>query len=217
MNNTIINFIQLEKSPHFSIVTPLKCGDKISNETLRTVKDCEIPFNWISIESNMNVMGNFSEGFNTLKELKLLAPYVIKIDNDTEWKDGTLVKMHYSLKKEDFKNNNIAYTYCSFEYKGAINNSFPAIEFNKEKLKKGNYISSNSMFKSKVINDVGLVTDDQYVRLLDWAFLLKCLKRGYIGKSCEGFFTAYASKDSISTRSAEDYNVKRERVLRDFL
>ena len=106
-------------------------------------------------------MRNFEIGFFELLKRKQLATRIIKIDNDTEWTEDTLEEMSFVLQESD---NNVAYTYCSFQYKGTINNSFPAIDFNGEKLKQGNYISSNSMFKSKVIYDIGLVTDDQYVR-----------------------------------------------------
>lgn len=158
-------------------------------------------------------MRNFELGFFELLKRKVLARNVIKIDNDTEWMEDTLEEMSYVLDQSE---QNVGYSYCSFEYKGHINNSFPSINFNEEKLRKGNYISSNSMFKSHVIYDLGLVTDDQYVRLLDWAFLLKCLNAGYIGKPCAGFFTAWSTKDSISSRSVDDYNLKKERVIRDF-
>ena len=209
-----IKVLHLSESPEFSIVTPLKTGDSISNATKDSVFKCCVNFNWISVESDNNVMKNFEIGFFELLKRKQLADHVIKIDNDTEWTEDTLEEMTFVLQESD---DNVGYSYCSFQYKGAINNSFPAIDFNVEKLKQGNYISSNSMFKSKVIFDIGLVTDDQYIRLLDWAFLLKCLKNGYIGKPSAGFFTAYSSKDSISARSTEDYNIKKERVLKDFL
>ena len=209
-----IKVLHLSESPEFSIVTPLRTGDFISNATKDTVFECKVPFNWISVESDNNVMRNFEIGFFELMKRKQLSKHIIKIDNDTEWMDDTLEEMSFVLQNSD---EHVAYTYCSFQYKGVINNSFPAIDFNSEKLKQGNYISSNSMFKSKVIYDIGLVTDDQYVRLLDWAFLLKCLKSGYIGKPSAGFFTAYSSQDSISARSIEDYNIKKERVRRDFL
>lgn len=209
-----INILQVSESPEFSIVTPLRTGDSVSHATIDSVLKCEIPFNWISVESDNNVMKNFEIGFFELLNVKQLAPHAIKIDNDTEWGEDTLKEMSFVLK-ESF--DNVAYSYCSFQYSGYINNSFPAINFNGEKLKQGNFISSNSMFKSSVIWEVGLVTDDQYVRLLDWAFLLKCLKNGYIGKPSAGNFTAYSSQNSISSRSIEDYNIKKERVLRDFL
>lgn len=209
-----IKVLHLSESPEFSIVTPLKTGDSISNATMDSLFKCCVNFNWISVESDNNVMKNFEIGFFELLKRKQLADHVIKIDNDTEWTEDTLEEMSFVLQESD---DNVAYTYCSFQYSGYINNSFHAIDFNREKLKQGNYISSNSMFKSKVIYDIGLVTDDQYVRLLDWAFLLKCLKNGYIGKPSAGFFTAYSSQDSISSRSIEDYNIKKERVIKDFL
>jgi hypothetical protein len=208
-----IKVLHETESPEFSIVTPLRIGDSVSKTTLDSVFSCEAPFNWISVESKNNVMKNFEIGFYELLDSKRLAPNVIKIDNDTEWSEGTLEEMSFVLSNSVI---NVAYSYCSFQYKGHINSQFPAINFNPEKLKQGNYISSNSMFKSNVIQEIGLVTDSQYVRLLDWAFLLKCLRAGYIGKPSAGFFTAYSSKDSVSSGSIENYNLKRDRVVKDF-
>lgn len=213
MNKPKYTVLHLSESPEFSIVTPLKTGDSISVVTKDSVFSCEIPFNWISVESDNNVMRNFELGFFELLKRKVLAKNIIKIDNDTEWTDDTLAEMSFVLNNSE---QNVGYAYCSFGYKGFINNQFPAINFNEEKLRKGNYISSNSMFKSQVIYNLGLVTDYQYVRLLDWAFLLKCLNAGYIGKPCAGYFTAHSTKNSISSRSMEDYNIKKERVMRDF-
>lgn len=209
-----IKVLNLSENPLFSIVTPLKTGDSISYATRESLDKCKLPFNWISVESDFNVMKNFDIGFYELLKRKQLAPKVIKIDNDTEWEENTLENMYYALEKSS---KSVGYVYCSFSYKGFINSDFPAVEFDIEKLKIGNYISSNSMFKIKTIYDVGLVTEDRYERLLDWAFLLKCLKHNYIGVPCKGSFIAYSSENSVSARSKEDYNIKRERVLRDFL
>lgn len=213
MNSPKFEVLHLTESPEFSIVTPMKTGDSISDVTKDSVFKCEVPFNWISVESDNNVMKNFELGFFELLKRKILAKNIIKIDNDTEWMEDTLEEMSFVVNESE---QNVGYAYCSFEYKGFINSQFPAVNFSEEKLRKGNYISSNSMFKSKVIYELGLVTDDQYVRLLDWAFLLKCLNAGYIGKPCAGYFTAWSTKDSISSRSVEDYNIKKERVMRDF-
>lgn len=207
-------FLKETESPEFSVVTPLKTGDSVSNITKETVLKCEASFNWITVESDNNVMRNFEIGYHELMNKGLLADNVIKIDNDTEWTDDTLEEMSFVLQNSD---DNVGYVYCSFKYDGYIKNTFPAINFNKDKLKSGNYISSNSMFKSKVIKDVGLVTDEKYVRLLDWAFLLKCLNFGFIGKPSAGFFTAWSSQNSISSRSKEDYDIKRTLVVQDFI
>lgn len=209
-----INILHLDEFPEFSIVTPLKTGDSVSKSTEESVFKNETPFNWISVESENNVMKNFELGFFELLKRKQLAPYIIKIDNDTEWSDGTLDELYTALNKSS---ESIGYSYCGFQFKGHLNSAFQAIPFNRDKLKQGNYISSNSMFKSKVIYDVGLVTDDKYVRLLDWAFLLKCLNAGYTGIPCTGFFIAHSSQNSISSRSKEDYEIKKNRVLKDFL
>ena len=112
----------------------------------------------------------------------------------------------------------VGYCYASFEFKGHVNHVFPAIPFNIKRLMMGNYISSNTMFKSNVIIDVGLVTDDKYKRLLDYAFLLKCLKMGYIGiPEPNAHFIAHSTSNDISAGSNDDYKLKYGRVFKDFI
>ena len=74
------------------------------------------------------------------------------------------------------------------------------------------------MFRMDVLESVGMVTDDKYKRLLDWAFLLKLFKAGYIGSPCRNAtFIVNSTKDDISAGSPEDYHLKRNRVLVDFV
>ena len=66
---------------------------------------------------------------------------------------------------------NVAYVYSSFEfyknYKPFA--SFMKIPFNEKKLRQSNFISSNSMIKRKLLKICPFITDNKYVRLLDYA------------------------------------------------
>jgi hypothetical protein len=74
------------------------------------------------------------------------------------------------------------------------------------------------MFRSNVIEKVGLVTDDKYKRLLDYAFLLKCFKRGYLGVPVpQASFIAQSTKNDVSAGTNDDYVVKYKRVFEDFI
>lgn len=45
MNSPKIRVLHKSESPEFSIVTPLKTGDSVSDVTKDTVFKCEVPFN----------------------------------------------------------------------------------------------------------------------------------------------------------------------------
>jgi hypothetical protein len=112
----------------------------------------------------------------------------------------------------------VAYAYASFKFVGAFERDFPAIGWDINKLLMHNYISSNSMFRTSALYEVGPVTDQKYKRLLDWAFLLKLFyERGWTGVPCpEANFEAVATPNSISAGSADDYDLKRKRIIEDF-
>ena len=203
------------KFPRFTIITPLKKIDEIPEETINNIiSSVSSPFNWYSYSANNNVANNFDLGIKEVDKRGQLAEYVIKIDNDTLWNIHTL---DYMCETLDDSEPYISYSYCGFEYYSAFNLKFPGIEFDERKMRNNNYISSNSMFKSSVIKKISLVTDDKYVRLLDWAYYLKLLKYGYYGKLSKGYFKARASKNSISSGSVDDFHKKRSLVMKDFL
>lgn len=214
--------IHKDKNPVFCVITPLLPGDKISKDTKITVKRNDYPFIWAAYESENNVAKNFKLGIQEIQQLrnvmfgiKKLPDFIIKVDNDTVWRRNTLDHMVDTLKEA---NENVAYSYVSFEYKGSINKAFPAVPFDSDKLRRMNYISSNSMFRTKILQEIPLVDDDKYKRLLDWAYYLKLLNNGYIGIPCErGYFVANSSSDSISSGSKEDFIKKYKRVVEDFI
>lgn len=205
------------KNPEILVVTPLLPDHKVSKITKKTIKRNEIPFYWISSAGNNNIPTNAQEGINWYKHnFSELPPYYIMIDRDIEMGRRMLDRLYVKLNSNCF--DIVAYVYATFEFKGEINAQFPARPFDINRLVKANYISSNTMFKSSVIEEVGLVTDDKYVRLLDYAFLLKCFGKGYVGiPEPTAWFIAHSTKNDISARGQEDYKNKYLAVYEDFI
>ena len=126
-----------------------------------------------------------------------------------------LDKLHHRLKSAE---EDVAFCYASFAFKGTINKEFPADPYNIQRLMENNYISSNSLLKAEVVFNIGLVTDNYYKRLLDWCLWLKLFFNGFRGIPCpEASFIAVSTQNDISSRSAEDFKIKKDRVLRDFV
>lgn len=203
-------------NPKVLVVTPLLEGHKVSRETKLTIKRNEIPFTWITAEGKHNIPINVTMGINYFKTVhKFLPDYFLMIDRDITLGRNMIDRMYKKLAVQHLP---IAYTYANFEYKGFINQKFPAQPFDISKLIQHNYISSNSFFRMDILQEVGLVTDDKYRRLLDWAFLLKLFKHGHIGIPChEASFIVNSTETDISAGSPEDYHFKRNLVLQDFV
>ena len=71
------------KNPKFLIVTPLKVGDKLSSNTIKTVSNNNIQFDWISYEGDNNIPLNTVLGIAEYEKNNKPLPYIIKIDNNT--------------------------------------------------------------------------------------------------------------------------------------
>ena len=205
------------KDPEVLIVTPLLPDHEISRETKISLKRNKTKYSWIKSYGNKNIPANALEAIKYYKSFRPLPPYYLMIDRDIVLGRGMIDKMVEKLKKFAWADK-IGYTYASFEFKGHVNRKFPADPFDINQLLQANYISSNSMFLSKVIEEVGLVTSNKYKRLLDYAFLLKCFKAGYVGVPVpEASFVAQSTENDISAGSNEDYVVKYKRVYEDFI
>lgn len=216
MSEIEVKILKEEKNPDLLVVTPLLPGHKISKETKRSIKRNDIRFDWIAGIGPNNIPTNVTLAMDWYEQNRhhLPARYIM-IDNDIYLGRHMLDRMYETL---DDTPAQVAYTYCNFEFRGIVNHEFPAIPFDPHKLMQHNYISSNSMFKTRVAREIGLVTDDKYVRLLDWAFLLKLLKNGRIGIPTQNAnFVAFSNEDDISARDNNDYHLKRERVVNDFV
>lgn len=217
-NHIDMNKIQIVKKQDNAdvlIVTPLLPGHKISKETKNSIKRNDLKYEWISSEGNNNIPTNVWYALKEYKRIKRLPKYYIMIDNDVIMGRHMLDRLYVILKNSD---KNIAFSYASFEFKGHINHKFPAIAYDLDRLVRANYISSNSMFKSDIVMDVGLVTDEKYKRLLDWTFLLKLAGKGYYGINVPtANFVAISRKEDISAGSDEEYKEKSRLVYQDFI
>jgi len=211
-----VNIIREDKRSKVLVVTPLAPGHKVSSDTKKTIKRNDIPFTWVSAEGNNNIPTNAWNGVEWYrKKSGKLPDYYLMIDRDIILGRHMIDRLHAKLSKMP---SDHVYSYANFKFSGHIDKEFPASQWDINKLLLENYISSNSMFRMSALEEVGLVFDDKYKRLLDWAFLLKLfLKKGWIGVPCpETSFVAVASANSISSGSNEDYHTKRLRVIQDF-
>jgi len=210
-----IKILHEARQPKFAVITPLWTGHTISKRLKQTIKATHNNYIWISSEGENNIPTNLQAGLDWLQKNKGLPEYYAMVDRDIELGRNCLDNLYEVIKRQPF---NIALAYASFAFKGAVNMKFPAREWDYNRLIRGNYISSNSMFRSAVTLNVGLVTDEKYKRLLDYAFLLKLAKAGYSGVPVpEASFVAWSEAGSISAGSQEDYVLKYRRVMEDFV
>lgn len=215
-----ISVIKKCLKPEILVTTPLLPNHKISKITKKTIKRNGVKFAWISCTSNGNIPTNHIKCINWYKQnIGELPPYIFFLDRDIDLGRHALDRLYDTLINQSHKSDKkIGYAYASFKYTGYVNHDFPAIKFDPVKLLNQNYISSNSLFLSEVIEKVGLVTDNQYKRLLDWAFLIKCLGQGIFGTPCpSATFKVISTPDDISSGDSGDYILKHSRVKRDFI
>lgn len=214
IQNVVVEIIDC-KNPEILVVTPLLPGHKVSKHTKKTIKRNNVPFAWISSSGDNNIPTNALQGILNWKQKAKMPPYYIMIDRDIEMGRGMLDRLYSKLSKTT---DSVGYCYSTFQFKGHINADFPAMPFDINRLVQSNYISSNSLFKSNVIEQVGLVTDNKYKRLLDYAFLLKCFKMGYVGvPEPKSWFIAHSTEDDISAGSQNEYREKYLKVYKDFI
>lgn len=208
------------KKPEILVSTPLLPGHKISKITKKTLKRNDIDYIWLSTSGDNNIPTNHIGSMVWYKEnIGELPPYMFFLDRDIDLGRHALDRLHKKLVDESFRSDVIiGYAYASFKYTGYIEHDFPAIPFDPWKLLGANYISSNSLYCTEIIEKVGLVTDNYYKRLLDWAFLIKCLGQGIIGTPCpSATFQVVSTPDDISAGSSSDYLLKQGRVNEDFI
>lgn len=205
------------KDPEVLVVTPLFPDHEVSRETKVSMKRNNTRYTWVKSYGDKNIPSNALEAIKWYKSFKNLPPYYIMIDRDISMGRGMLDKMVAMLKKFEWAEK-VGYAYATFEFKGHINQKFNADPFDINRLLQANYISSNSMFRSEIIEKVGLVTDEKYKRLLDYAFLLKAFKMGYLGVPVpQASFVAKSTEKDVSAGSQQDYVVKYKRVFEDFI
>ena len=204
------------KNPKFLVVTPLKTGDKISPDTIKTMLNNNIEFDWIMYEGDNNIPSNTVSGITEYEKKNKPLPYVIKLDNNTMWQKNTLDNMYKTIIKSK---KNVAYVYTSFQFKknDIPVASFMNIPFDANRLRQANFISSNSMIKRALLKQCPFITNEKYKRLLDYAHWLSFLKKGYIGKLSKGYFYSIMNEGNVSSGNQQDYITKLRRVHADFL
>ncbi len=203
--------------PQILVITPLKRGDKISKDTKKSIKRNNTPIEWISYMGDGNPAKNVAIAYKKYRRSNgSVPPFVIKIDNDINASRCMLDKMYQGLMNAEEK---YAYGYCGFEFTGAVNMKLPLSQFNPNVLLKANYISFNSLIRTKTLDECGgFVTDDSGFRLLDWCLWLRLLKKGYHGLPIDkAYFTAFASESTVSAGSDEDYMIKHQWVQKNFI
>jgi hypothetical protein len=213
----MINILREDKDSEVLVVTPLLPGHKISKETKVTIRRNNTPITWITSEGNNNIPTNVQSGMYAYRDKSKYTPkYILPLDRDISLGRGMIDKMVLAL---NILPSNVAYTYANFEFKGTVNQKFPAQKFDINRLVFNNYISSNSLIKIECLDAVGgFVTDDKYKRLLDWAMWLKFYQYGYIGMPCPiASFVATSSENDVSAGTVEDFRIKKQRVITDFV
>ena len=215
-----VKIVRNNKNPKILVSTPLLPGHKISKITKKTLKRNDIDYIWLSSSSDSNIPTNHIGCMEWYKEnIGELQPYIFFLDRDIDLGRHALDRLYDVMINESYRSDRIiGYAYASFKYTGYINHDFPAVPFDGKKLLQSNYISSNSLYSTEVIEKVGLVTDNSYRRLLDWAFLIKCFGQGIIGAPCpKATFKVVSTPDDISSGDNNDYMIKSSRVYEDFI
>jgi len=215
-----VNVIKECKNPEILVSTPLLPEHKVSKITKKTLKRNDVDYIWLSSSGDNNIPTNHIGCIEWYKKhIGKLPPYIFFLDRDIDLGRHALDRLHTTILNGSLRSDVIiGYAYASFKYTGYINHDFPAVQFNARKLLQSNYISSNSLYCTEVIEKVGLVTDNKYRRLLDWSFLIKCLGQSIIGTPCpSATFKVVSTPDDISSGSNSDYLLKQGRVYEDFI
>lgn len=212
----LLKKVKADENPLVLIVTPLLPNHRISKETKKTIKRNKTPILWITSQGENNIPQNTQIGIEWCRNTGKLPPYFLMLDCDIILGRSMIDRLVKCLSNTP---DEIAYSYASFEFKGSFDRKFPADPFDINRLVQHNYISSNSLIKMDKLDEVGgLVTDNKYKRLLDWALWLKFFHNGYYGMPCPNArFIAKSTDKDISAGSQQDYDEKRKRVLQDFV
>jgi len=203
--------VKRDIKPEVMVITPLKSGDVISRATKISIARNKTPFCWITVTSDDIRPNNIIVGLETLKVFnKVDIKYVLPLDNNIELGRNYLDRLYNKLNGSP---DHVAYAYGNLEYHGKVNMAFPTRPWSLDMLLKGNYISSNSLFKLTALRQVGIPNNVDLVRLLDWVLLIKLAEQLMLGIPVESaFHIAHVTDDNTSAKGDIDYQLKFTRV-----
>ena len=207
-----MKIISKQANPVILIVTPLFTGHTIYKECSRSLKRNDTPFDWISFEGKNEKPKNIQLAIDEYRHINKLPQYIQVLDRDIICGRHMLDRLYDTLKDTD---SSIGFAYCPFEFKGHVNMKIPPLEYDINRLIKGNYISGNSLFKTDVLLNVDGFNAEQYLhRLNDWAIFLRLYREGYAGILCKNaYFTAISKENDISSGSNEEYVIFHKYVV----
>jgi hypothetical protein len=198
------------------LITPLLPGDKIHRDTKIGLKRNNTKFNWYSYTGNNNVAKNYELGIKEwIRQTGREPRHTMIIDKDMRPNRHLIDLLNAALNRTD---DNIAYAYPNFSFRGSTNIDFVNRPFDPMMLMRSNYITSNSMIKWHILKEVGIVTDNKYKRLLDWALWLRMLSLGYHGVLVpQAYFWDEMNKNSVSAGDGQEYIHIYNAVKKDFI
>lgn len=213
----MLNIIKKTQDAKILVVTPLLTRRKISGQTRASIQRNDIPYTWVSFKSGAKHAWNVQACIDAYeKKYNNLPEFIQVLDDDIIMGRHMLDRFYELLKKSHSK---IGYVYCPFSYRGHMEVSFPPIEFDPIKLMKGNWISSNSMYRTSAIKAVGgFVVEPDTHRLSDWAMWLKLYIKGYMGKLCtKTSFVAMSTSKDISAGGVDEFQIARDTIVRRYI
>jgi len=121
------NVKNLKHKPEVLVVTPLLPNHSISKETKKWIKRNKISFAWVVSIGENNIPTNVWNGVLWYEKIAKYSPkYLLPLDRDIILGRGMIDKMYVCLETSK---PDVAYTYASFRFEGAVNAEFPATYF----------------------------------------------------------------------------------------
>ena len=202
----MINITTFEEGLPISIVIPTTTKrEKFFNEMVLPMAEYNMPRQIIVVCDEGNACKQRNIGLSHVTE-----PYVLFLDDDVLLPQNYLTTLYEAINDFD-----VAYT----GYVGIVlnphtqpNHNFriKTIDFDYEKLKKQNYISTMSLIKTSCLKDV--CWDENIKRLQDWDLWLALYKKGCTFVAVHGieFYAFYNDEGLTSNKNIsyqEAYNI----------
>lgn len=197
----MINIDTIHDGLPISVIVPLSNNRKdfFYNYVLPLL-EANNPNEIIINDNNGSAPKKRNDGFK-----KSTQPYLFFCDDDILLPKDHLEKLYKKLISENNKNNNIKYAYSG--YKGIVlhpeshpmkgNFEIKTEEFNSERLKRGNFISTMSL----ISRDIFPLFDENLKRFQDYDLWLNLLNKEYIGTEVfnNEFMAFYLDKGITNT------------------